>query len=209
MEIISIDDKNAIQTASEIIKSGGLIVYPTDTLYGLGVDSRNESAINRINQIKNRKTPISVIGWSIDIITNWVNISSHDLLMVNKILTESNTVILPVKDSIVHPLIMGDNQTLGIRMPKYRFPIELCNNLGFPITTTSVNKSGDPPLNDPKLIIDQFGNEIDLIIDAGALPTSSGSTIYKFDDSSIKTKRNIEFNHRKNPPSKSCKSTCK
>ncbi|MEC7872502.1 MAG: L-threonylcarbamoyladenylate synthase [Candidatus Neomarinimicrobiota bacterium] len=183
MEIISIDDKNAIQTASEIIKSGGLIVYPTDTLYGLGVDSRNESAINRVNQIKNRKTPISVIGWSIDIITNWVNISSHDLLMVNKILTESNTVILPVKDSIVHPLIMGDNQTLGIRMPKYRFPIELCNNLGFPITTTSVNKSGDPPLNDPKLIIDQFGNEIDLIIDAGALPTSSGSTIYKFDNS--------------------------
>jgi len=75
MEIISIDDKNAIQTASEIIKSGGLIVYPTDTLYGLGVDSRNESAINRVNQIKNRKTPISVIGWSIDIITNWVNIS--------------------------------------------------------------------------------------------------------------------------------------
>ena len=183
MEIISIDDKNAIQTASEIIKSGGLIVYPTDTLYGLGVDSRNESAINRVNQIKNRKTPISVIGWSIDIITNWVNISSHDLLMVNKILTESNTVILPVKDGIVHPLIMGDNQTLGIRMPKYRFPIELCNNLGFPITTTSVNKSGDPPLNDPKLIIDQFGNEIDLIIDAGALPTSSGSTIYKFDNS--------------------------
>ncbi|MEC9474850.1 MAG: L-threonylcarbamoyladenylate synthase [Candidatus Neomarinimicrobiota bacterium] len=183
MEIISIDDKNAIQTASEIIKSGGLIVYPTDTLYGLGVDSRNESAINRINQIKNRKTPISVIGWSIDIITNWVNISSHDLLMVNKILTESNTVILPVKDSIVHPLIMGDNQTLGIRMPKYRFPIELCNNLGFPITTTSVNKSGDPPLNDPKLIIDQFSNEIDLIIDAGALPTSSGSIIYKFDNS--------------------------
>ena len=183
MESISIDDKNAIQTASKIIKSGGLIVYPTDTLYGLGVDSRNESAINRINQIKNRKTPISVICWSTDIITNWVNISSHNLLMVNKILAESNTVILPVRDGIVHTSILGDNQTLGMRMPKYRFPIELCNNLGFPITTTSVNKTGDPPLNDPGLIIDQFGSKIDLIIDAGVLPASSGSAIYKFDNS--------------------------
>ena len=183
MESISIDDKDAIHRASKIIKSGGLIVYPTDTLYGLGVDSKNESAINKINLIKNRKTPISVIGWSIDVITNWTNISSHDLLMANKILTESNTVILPVKDNIVHASILGANQTLGIRMPKYRFPIELCNNLGFPITTTSVNKTGDSPLNDPELIIDQFGSKIDLIIDAGILPASSGSTIYKFNNS--------------------------
>ena len=67
MKVLSVDDKDAIKTASKIITAGGLIVYPTDTLYGFGVDSRNQSAINKINEIKKRKSPISVICWSINI----------------------------------------------------------------------------------------------------------------------------------------------
>ena len=63
MKLISVNDKNAISFASDIIINGGIIVYPTDTLYGFGVDARNSSAIKKLNEIKKRETPISVIAW--------------------------------------------------------------------------------------------------------------------------------------------------
>ena len=80
MKVLSVDDKNAIKTASKIITAGGLIVYPTDTLYGFGVDSKNQSAINKINEIKKRNSPISVICWSINIFSKWVEVSQDNLL---------------------------------------------------------------------------------------------------------------------------------
>ncbi len=182
MKILSVDDKDAIKTASKIITAGGLIVYPTDTLYGFGVDSKNQSAINKINEIKKRNSPISVICWSINIFSKWVEVSQDDLLKASSYLNESSTVILPVKKNIVHPSILGSDQTLGIRMPRYPFPIDLCRELNLPITTTSVNETASDPLNDPALIIDKFGSKIDLIIDAGILPKSRGSKIYKLEN---------------------------
>ena len=182
MKVLSVDDKDAIKTASKIITAGGLIVYPTDTLYGFGVDSRNQSAINKINEIKKRNSPISVICWSINICSKWVEVSQNNLLEASRYLNESSTVILPVKKNIVHSSILGSDQTLGIRIPQYSFPIDLCKELNLPITTTSVNETGSDPLNDPALIIDKFGSKIDLIIDAGILPKSRGSKIYKLEN---------------------------
>tara|TARA_Y100000741_G_scaffold305658_1_gene247969 strand:+ start:4738 stop:5310 length:573 start_codon:yes stop_codon:yes gene_type:complete len=183
MKIISVDDINAIKTASKIITAGGLVVYPTDTLYGFGVDSRNLSAINKINEIKKRNSPISIICWSINVFSKWVEISKENLIEAKKYLNESSTIILPVKKNIVHSTILGPNETLGIRMPQYQFPINLCSELNLPITTTSVNETGSEPLNNPALIIDKFGGKIDLIIDAGILPKSRGSKIYKLENS--------------------------
>ena len=97
MKILSVDDKDAIKTASKIITAGGLIVYPTDTLYGFGVDSKNQSAINKINEIKKRNSPISVICWSINIFSKWVEVSQDDFLKASSYLNQSSTVILPVK----------------------------------------------------------------------------------------------------------------
>ena len=71
-------------------------------------------------------------------------------------------------------------------MPHHTYPISLCKALTFPITTTSVNKAGDDPLNDPELIRNEFHDEIDLIIDAGRLPSSEGSSIFKLVNSKLK-----------------------
>ena len=89
---------------------------------------------------------------------------------------------MPVIKNIVHPSILGSDQTLGIRMPQYPFPKDLCRKLNLPITTTSVNETASDPLHDPALIIDKFGSKIDLIIDAGILPKSRGSKIYKLEN---------------------------
>jgi len=183
MKYINIDDMNAIDIASEVIQDGGLIAYPTDTLYGLGGDARNAQAIKKINLIKNRKTPISVIVWSLEVAASWTLASKKEFDEASTFIKESSTVILPVKNHIVHPSILADDGTLGLRMPHCDFPIALCAKLGFPITTTSINRTGQPPLSDPKLIKEQFDSEIDLIIDAGIIPNGKASTIYKLTNS--------------------------
>ena len=168
---INASSKHVIEAAGNAILYGGIIVYPTDTLYGFGVDARNETAIKRLNKIKGRSAPISVIAPNSSTVLSWA------------------TIILPVKKGIIHPSIMGEDGTLGIRIPAHPFGPKLCDKLGFPITTTSVNRSGQDPFNDPDEIIDEFDGEFDLLIDDGVLPQSSGSTIYKLEKSKLKVIR--------------------
>ena len=187
MKLISVNNKNALSFASDIIIHGGIIVYPTDTLYGFGVDARNSSAIKKLNEIKKRKTPISVIAWSIDIVRSWSDVKYTDFEKAKKVLLESNTIIIPIKNNnIVDDSILAKDSSLGVRIPHHNYPINLCKNLNFPITTTSVNRTGENSLNDPQLIRDKFGNEIDLIIDAGKMPHSKGSSVYKLVNSKLK-----------------------
>ena len=185
MKFISVNDKNAINLASDVILGGGIIVYPTDTLYGLGVDARNKSAINKLNGIKRREAPISVITWSIETLYSWSTVNHNKLEKAKKVLKEANTIIVPIKNTIVHNSILAEDGSLGIRMPHHHFPINLCKNLGFPVTTTSVNRSGENSLNDPELISDEFSKDIDLLIDAGKMPESKGSSIYKLVNSQL------------------------
>ncbi len=186
MKTISVDDKNAINSAIDVILDGGVIVYPTDTLYGFGVDARNEHAIDKLNYIKRRKSPLSVIAWSISKVFSWADIDDIDHEKVEFVLLESNTIIIPVRKNVVHKSILAKDGSLGIRIPHHTYPIKLCKKLNFPITTTSVNKSGEVSLNDPELIVSKFYDEIDLIIDAGKISKSKGSSIYKLINSKLK-----------------------
>ena len=78
----------------------------------------------------------------------------------------------------IHGSILGPDNTIGVRIPTHPFGPDLVDKLGYPITSSSVNRHGDKALNNPEMIIQEFGEEIDLIIDAGILPPSEGSTIY-------------------------------
>ena len=186
---INASSKHVIEAAGNAILYGGIIVYPTDTLYGFGVDARNETAIKRLNKIKGRSAPISVIAPNSSTVLSWADITYEDWGMVKKYLRGPTTIVLPVKKGIIHPSIMGEDNTLGIRIPAHPFGPKLCDKLGFPITTTSVNRSGQEPFNDPDEIIAEFDGEFDLLIDDGALPQSSGSTIYKLEKSKLKVIR--------------------
>ncbi|MBC8345820.1 MAG: threonylcarbamoyl-AMP synthase [Candidatus Marinimicrobia bacterium] len=186
---INASSKHVIEAAGNAILYGGIIVYPTDTLYGFGVDARNETAIKRLNKIKGRTAPISVIAPNSSTVLSWADITYEDWEMVKQYLRGSTTIILPVKKGIVHPSIMGEDGTLGIRIPAHSFGPILCDKLGFPITTTSVNRSGQDPFNNPDEIIAEFDGEFDLLIDDGSLPQSSGSTIYKLEKSKLKVIR--------------------
>ena len=157
-----------------------MIVYPTDTLYGFGVDANNNYAIERINKLKNRQSPMSVIACRFEQAMSWTNIKEKDIEIAKKILDSSSTLILDAKKNIVSNKILGkNNTTLGVRIPKHKYCYDISKEYDKPITTTSVNRSGEQPLNDPKSISKIFGERIDLLIDGGKLRKSAGSKIYE------------------------------
>ena len=178
--VVKSTDPLAVEKSINILKKGGVIVYPTDTLYGFGVDANNNYAIERINKLKNRHSPMSVIACRFEQAMSWTNIKEKDIEIAKKILDSSSTLILDAKKNIVSNKILGkNNTTLGVRIPKHKYCYDISKDYDKPITTTSVNRNGEQPLNDPKSISKIFGEGIDLLIDGGKLRKSTGSRIYE------------------------------
>ena len=182
--VVKSTDPLAIEKSINILKKGGVIVYPTDTLYGFGVDANNNYAIERINKLKNRHSPMSVIACRFEQAMSWTNIKEKDIEIAKKILDSSSTLILDAKKNIVSNKILGkNNTTLGVRIPKHKYCYDISKEYDKPITTTSVNRNGEQPLNDPKSISKIFGESIDLLIDDGKIKKSEGSKIYELKES--------------------------
>ena len=173
-------DTDSVSISCSILEEGGVIVYPTDTIYGFGCDATNEHAIKKINLIKRRQTPISVMAPSGTNIQNWLNVEKKHKNRILKKVFSSDTYIVPIKNNIVSKLILGDDRSLGIRKPNHQFCTQLSARYPNPITTTSVNRTGEPSFKDPKLIYQKFKGEIDLIIEDGTL-NNKGSKVYKYD----------------------------
>ena len=182
--ILNWDDNRALKQAKKIIIEGGIIVYPTDTLYGFGVDATNENSINQLNKIKNRNGPISVIAPDKNVVSTWIDIPTNEKDKALENLTPHRTIIYPVRKEVVNSLIIGPENTLGIRIPAHPFCISLAKQCNVPITTTSVNRKGEFPKSNSNDILESFGNSIDLIIDDGKL-SGPASSIYKYQSGSL------------------------
>lgn len=189
MKRISINDKDAIQLAAEVVINGGVIVYPTDTLYGFGADATNKLAVDRINTIKGRTGPISVIADSVERVASWSTLEDREFESIKKYIGGAQTIIIPVHDKVTVPSIQGEGGSLGVRIPSHAFGPKLAAQTGRPITTTSVNRTGMDALNTPDEIFNEFNNEVDLLIDDGILPESSGSAIFLYHKDGIKQLR--------------------
>ena len=182
--ILNWDDNRALKQAKKIIIEGGIIVYPTDTLYGFGVDATNENSINHLNKLKNRNGPISVIAPDKNVVSTWIDIPTNEKDKALENLTPHRTIIYPVRKEVVNSLIIGPDNTLGIRIPAHPFCISLAKQCNVPITTTSVNRKGEFPKSNSNDILESFGNSIDLIIDDGKL-SGPASSIYKYQSGSL------------------------
>ena len=187
-DLLAWNDDNAIDVASKFIVNGGIIVYPTDTLYGFGVDATNENSISRLNNLKNREGPISVIASDKNIVSKWIDIPNDQVNKALSHLEPNTTIIYPVKKGIVNDLILGPNNTLGIRIPGHPFCLEIAKTCNIPITTTSVNRTGHKPQSNVNDILENFGNDVDLIVDDGDL-TGPASSIYLYHPSGLKNLR--------------------
>jgi tRNA threonylcarbamoyl adenosine modification protein (Sua5/YciO/YrdC/YwlC family) len=167
-----------IDRSVSILKNGGLIVYPTDTIYGVGCDALNQEAVNKIYQVKERddKKPMSFICPSLEQIKQFADLNPTQLKILEKNLPGPFTFILKASSNCPKHL-QSENETVGIRMPNNQICLELTKKLGAPIITTSINESGQPPLNDPQEINKIFGNQIDLILDGGKLEGTASTII--------------------------------
>ena len=179
MKIINWKNEEAAKVAVKVIKSGGILVYPTDTIYGFGVNAKDPVVIDKLNALKNRTGPISVIAPDKATVSTWLNVKEEEKLPAASHLNAQNTIIYPVKKNIVHRKIMGAQNTLGIRIPNHPFCKLIANSCTLPITTTSVNRTGEPPRNNVEEILNSFPTEIDLIIEDGDL-VNSASKIYTY-----------------------------
>ena len=159
----------------EVWLLGGLVVYPTDTVYGLGADVENEDAVRRVYKIKRRSlgNPLTIAVSNIEMAEKYAMIDEIGRQLMERFLPGKVTLIFPktvrVPD-IVNP------RAIGIRIPNLPMILDLIESFGRAITSTSANKSGSPPKRDPRDAIREL-RDIDLVLDYGVLPQSKPSTI--------------------------------
>lgn len=181
IKIMEWTDKRSLEHTLDILHSGGIIIYPTDTLYGFGCDSKNKDSIQKINHLKNRTGPMSVMASSKKVVQTWLNVKEEEKLDILKVLDGGTTVIVPILKGIVSEDICSSNNNLGIRIPKHLFCKKLSENFPNPIVTTSVNLTNMPAMTDPILIKNQFSGSVDLIIEDGII-SGSGSNIQLYEN---------------------------
>lgn len=169
-------DKKVIDGAVKVLADGGVILYPTDTVYGLGANIFNRKAVRKVYNIKKRSylKPISLLVSSKDAIPLVSKASLNQLNFIDKYLPGPYTFILK-KSKIVPRHLTSGSANVGVRVPKSEIACSLAKI--FPITTTSANLSNKDTLDTPEEILKQLGCEVDLIIDVGPLKFGNPSTI--------------------------------
>lgn len=173
--------QEAAARAAEILKKGGIVLYPTDTLYGLGADALSDAAVEKIYAIKGRdeRKPIHAILADINAATAYGEVSGIARILEEEMPKGKVSYVIPKKDSITAG-ISKDLETFGFRIPDSELCKAMVRAFGGPITATSANASGKQPFMNVDSILEQLGDKaagIDLIIDAGELPPSEPSTV--------------------------------
>lgn len=174
-EFIRIYEENPnakeIKKVIKVLKAGGLIIYPTDTVYGLGCDINNVKALERVAQIKGvklDKANFSFICSDLSNLSDYVKqIDSTTFKILKRALPGPYTFILPGAKTLPHPF--KKKKTVGIRVPNNNIALEIVRQLGRPIISTSIRDEDEiiEYTTDPELILEKWDSLVDLVIDGG------------------------------------------
>jgi tRNA threonylcarbamoyl adenosine modification protein (Sua5/YciO/YrdC/YwlC family) len=167
----------------ECLKRGGVIIYPTDTTYGLGCDIFNPKAIKKIFQIKHRdsKKPFSFICNDLSDISTYARVGNFSFKIVKRHLPGPYTFVLEAT-RIVPASLSTKQKTVGIRIPDNNICRAIVAALGHPLVTTSANLSGEETPEDPYEIHEMFGHLVDMVIDGGRQMNGASTVISLVDD---------------------------
>lgn len=168
-----------IQRAVEVLERGGIIIYPTDTVYGIGCDLFNKKAIERIYQLKGkeRKKPLSFIVPNLKDISTYAMVSDFSYRILRRLLPGPYTFVLPATRMVPKRIAKVNKKTIGIRIPDNKICQMLLAEFPNPIISTSANLSGTEILNDPIEIEAELGKLVDLILDCGRLGLEASTVV--------------------------------
>ena len=180
--VIHIDSQQVqphdLQPAVDALRAGGVIIYPTDTIYGLGCDITNPQAIQRVQQIKGRDAnkPMSFVCADLQDVVRYARVSEYARPLLERCLPGAYTFVLPATDSAPDILTTGQ-QTVGLRIPDHPIPLALVNALGAPILSTSANFSTQEVITEPRDLEEHMGGLVDVIVASGSLPVQPSSVV--------------------------------
>jgi tRNA threonylcarbamoyl adenosine modification protein (Sua5/YciO/YrdC/YwlC family) len=180
--ILAINPKNPqlrlVRKVIEVLEKGGVIGYPTDTVYGVGCDLFNQEAIRKIHRLKKMegKKPLSFICSDLKDISRYAHVSNYAYKMMKRLLPGPYTFVLTAT-KLVPKIAMTKQNTVGIRIPDNKICLSLVRELGHPIISTSVYKPDESLYNDPAEIEERFTRKLDLVIDGGVIVAEHSSII--------------------------------
>ncbi len=185
--LININPQNPqprlIHKVLEILKKGGIVVYPTDTYYGIGCDIMNKKAIERVYQLKQRdkNIPFSFICSGLKNISRYAKVSNYAYKTMKRLLPGPYTFILE-GSRLVPKIMLTKRKTAGIRVPDNPICLALVYQLENPLLTTSATMPDGTVFHDASLIHDYFGNRIDAVVDGSIVPGRPSSVISLIND---------------------------
>ena len=171
--------RRLIRRAAEVLRGGGVIIYPTDTQYGIGCDIFEKKAVERIYRLKNKKKeePLSFVCADLNDLSQYArHISNYAYRSMKRCLPGPYTFILRAS-KLVPKIMVSKGKTVGIRVPDNKICLEIVRELGHPIANTSVTSSEDEILSDPIDMEEKFGRLVDLIVGGGVLLSERSSMV--------------------------------
>jgi len=168
-----------VERAIHILKNGGIVAFPTDTVYGLGANAFNEDAVLKVYEAKARPREFALTLLLADI--SQIKVVAEDIpktawKLAERFMPGALTIVLN-KSIAVSNMITGEGNTVAVRVPNHPVPIALVKGLGAPITGTSANRSGEPSPITAEDVYKQLRRKVDLIIDGGKCPIGISSTV--------------------------------
>ncbi|MHB9154581.1 MAG: L-threonylcarbamoyladenylate synthase [Endomicrobiales bacterium] len=180
-EILPVDahkpGKDALNKAAEVLRRGGIVVFPTDTVYGLAVSAFNKEAQVRLYRLKGRlyRKPLIIMPRDIASLELIADIPPHARKLMKKFWPGPLTLVLPATP--LGRIVMGGRADLGARIPDNRVALELLKCCDFPLATTSANPSSRPSAKSAREAERYFRNKAEVILDAGLAPLGKESTV--------------------------------
>ena len=170
-------ENDGIKMAVEVLKKGGIVVFPTDTVYGIAASAFNLGAQKRIYALKGRSyhKPLILMSENTESLKNIVEVPGHAGKMINKFWPGPLTLILPTTQ--LGKMICGGRSDLGVRVPDCRIALKLIRSCGFPLATTSANPSSKPSAKSAGECEAYFKGKVELILDGGICPKGMESTV--------------------------------
>jgi L-threonylcarbamoyladenylate synthase len=168
-----------IRKAAQVIKSGGVVAFPTESFYGLAININDEEAIERLFSMKKREAdlPILILIPSIGVLDRYVrHVPDIARRLMDQFWPGGLTLVFEANPQI-SPLLTAGTGKVGIRLSSHPVATSLAKALGAPITGTSANISGQPACRRAQEVFDALGNSVDLILDGGETAGGKGSTI--------------------------------